>query len=320
MKPANTCLIVGAGASVPWNYPLGSELNSKLIDLVRQPSESWIWLAPSDKLQQQQNRARILMKDFEEGLQSGKYTSIDSFLDDLKQNPDKETRERYGLGKVLIAAVIRQLENPYLFKPNWYGLLFEHLEHSSTLHVPGTLRIITFNYDRSLEYYVGLFHALEHRLEQDEGWKTLNNRLELVHVYGSVGNLPCPRLKKGEFAPKYGSFFGHDAWEAGHLIKIIEREDSNSQAFVKCQEWISQADHVIILGFGFDDQNCRRLKLAEATKGKHVYTTAFDKKEHHKIMGALPNSEKLELGQPGEGCFHFLLRTQALRLALDGQG
>lgn len=318
MKPTNTCLILGAGASVPWDYPLGAGLRSELIRLVRKPRAEWSWIASQKdpRLPEIQDRAQQLMRDF---AQTNEDTTIDYFLGKLNPEAGDEQRERYGIGKVLIAGVIRLCENPDLDVRDWYGLLFEHHEHASTLNIAWP-RIITFNYDRSLEYYLSRFHSEKNGLPEEAARQALIEKLQPLHVYGGVGELPRSGLKEGVLTFEYGRkvFWGHDAHEARNLFQIIEREDFKPEAFLECKRWITEAKYVIILGFGFDKQNCGRLDLAEAAKGKRVFTTAFDKKAREDIGRALPASQ-IEFGNFGESCLKFLHRTQALKLALNGQ-
>lgn len=320
MKPANTCLILGAGASKPYGYPLGPELSKAIIDLGMQGKDYW---AEKEKLLQVKDWAITVATKFAKCRLSKPTMTIDEFLD--RQYPGIEQRapgdnpewNEFSTAKMLICDIIRRCEQPQKGVLDWYQLLFEHLERSVTAECPWQLRIITFNYDRSLEFYLARYHAMKTGLLQQETRRWLLERVSFAHVYGDVGPLPDGQPKRDEFAPEYGVWRGGEFWKGREKIEIIRALDPNPDSSGRYRSWIANAEYVIVLGFGYDKMNCSRLGLSENLPEKCVFTTAYDRDMHPQIEDLLSGCGYY-LGLPGEDCYSFLLRTEVLTWALNG--
>jgi hypothetical protein len=119
------------------------------------------------------------------------------------------------------------------------------------------VRFITFNYDRSLEFFLH---------ESTKGTYVLNDgaaynnwsRLQVMHVYGSVGDFDFanpanpPRPYSTEINPR-------TLGAAAGGITIIPEGRDEASVFKTARKWFDWAQHVYILGFGFDRLNCERL-------------------------------------------------------------
>jgi hypothetical protein len=131
---------------------------------------------------------------------------------------------------------------------------------------------VTFNYDRSLQFY--LLRAFQNALALDhaEAVKVLK-RIEFVHVYGAVGALPVGS------AP--GIPFGHtnSCFMASQSIGLVTpRTLEPSQA--RAQELLGAARRIIFLGFGFWKENLDVLCPGPTTNnpiwdGKHVFASCY---------------------------------------------
>ena len=313
VKPAETCLILGAGASVPYGYPTGRDLAREIIKRGKQGDNAW---ARADELPTVKLRALNLATMFEASLDE--HPTIDSFLAQFAGSPEhSEGRELYETGRMLIADVIRRREQPQQGVVDWYTLLFEHLERSAKSGFAWPLRIITFNYDRSLEFHLARYHAWKTGLLQQEARHWLFERVPVLHVYGDVGPLPDGQPKRDDFAPEYGVWTGSQFWKGRETTKIMRDDDTGAEAYAECQRWIGEAEYVIVLGFGYDQMNCDRVGLSKIPDQKCVLTSAYDRNEHQRIRTALSRQHS-HVGLAGDDCFRFLLRTQVLTRALNG--
>src|SRR5213079_3703208 len=122
----------------------------------------------------------------------------------------------------------------------------------------GKLSIITFNYDRSLEFF--LLNALQSsfNLEYPDCLTTLNN-LPIVHLHGQLG-----ALLTNKSDPQYRDFESKVTPEiidrCSPQIKIIHQvEPSDNPQFTVARALLRHADRICFLGFGYDKTNLDRL-------------------------------------------------------------
>jgi hypothetical protein len=130
---------------------------------------------------------------------------------------------------------------------------------------------------------------------------------------------PTVLPKRDDFAPEYGVLAGWDVWNGRTLIKIINRAECDPEQkklYERCQGALAEAEYTIVLGFGYDPTNCKRLGLGEI-QDKHVFSTDWDPNAEPR-PGDVWSGSKLYTGSPREDCNSFLLRTKALYWAYQG--
>src|ERR1039458_10590252 len=140
-----TVLILGAGASKPYDYPLGSELKSDIIKSLKimlETNTGWVTELGCDN---------DLIWDFISKFSASPRTSIDSFLNYQKKEFEK-------IGKIAIVDAISKCEDKNKFYPkndDWYTYLANFLFDCSFDDISNNkIGIITYNYDRSLEFFL----------------------------------------------------------------------------------------------------------------------------------------------------------------------
>ncbi len=236
--------------------------------------------------------AKILdfLRDFVQRLKQVDPPVIDYFLD---WNEDLQ-----GIGTLIIAWVILDRERQYIsgdfsnynhklhflespfetspirdlknFKDNWYKFILYKMvsgcKKAASLK-NNNIRFITFNYDVSLETYlyrglkaIQLLNTDTHSID-----KFLKNRF--VHMYGQIRDdhfsqfdlLPkSPADKRIRF---YKAILDL-AYNASKGIRPIGSSDKdNHEAMTEAREIIEWAEDIYILGYGFDENNNRRLHL-----------------------------------------------------------
>jgi len=251
-----TVLVLGAGASMPFDFPSASELKSTIVrKLLFEKDLTW-----ADILNRLGFKQQIINK-FGHGLMRSALPSVDIYLD--------YQQEFTLIGKTCIALALIPHENenvPYLKtiegKRNWYDYLWS-LMFAPYDEVSGNnLSFINFNYDRSIEHFLyNCFHATfrtEGRSEAD-----INDKLKMIkviHVYGRLCYLPWQGKPSRQYQPGFDSDIIADARDQ---IKLISEAKKSSTEFREAQSLLSRAERVYFLGFGYHDANLDRLAFDE---------------------------------------------------------
>ena len=198
-------------------------------------------------------------------------SSIDEFL-------EAQGAELADLGRCLIALELKLREDRNRFfppeDPGWYRELFDALLSDNGLpaFAESKLKIITYNYDRSLEVY--LHERLRGRfgMNNDEAGE-LVSAIPLVHVHGSLGAYPETPYQV-EHQPE-------ELLTIANSIKIIHEigdrdEGFCSPEFEEACGLLEDSQRVFFLGFGWHPDNLRRLRFfsPEATQEREIVGTA----------------------------------------------
>lgn len=244
-----TVLILGAGASNPYGFPLGLGLRNRICEILGTPGVTieagWIRDAGYDLGQ---------LMEFGQALQHSAYTSVDWFLEDNPQFKE--------VGRASIAATLIPFENPgRLFPPqapddNWYELLVNILDSPPGAFIENRLSIVTFNYDRSLEYY--LLRVLETRRGSLEQANEELRSLDVIHVHGALGDL-TPMVSGGrEYSPELEPAAIR---AAADRIVVAGEVPEEAEEFVVAARMLEDGERIVFLGFGFHPPSVRRLAV-----------------------------------------------------------
>ena len=243
-----TVMILGAGASCPYGFPLGRDLRNQICRMGD---------AEQDDLQFNPDERRLFEK-LRSTLSTSGHSSVDAFL---------ETRqELVEIGKIAIAFQISRLEDESkLFPPtaptdSWYESL-ANLVLPPTLRGLGwgdysknlsSLKIITFNYDRSLERY--LTTVANNRLQSDLQSPRPEIDALIVHVHGSLGE-----LSRRSYVPNATA---DDIRRSSRSILIVHEAPDESREFKTAKEALRAAQQILFFGFGYYEPNMKRLGFA----------------------------------------------------------
>jgi hypothetical protein len=286
-----TVFILGAGASVPYGYPTGRQLRGYIcknflnnyLNLHRQYRDS----------PKEQRIEQVETEKFVEAFnQSGNF-SIDLWL--------ARNTEFSEIGKKAILTVISKMEHSSKFnedmiednqKHDWYSYLFNRM--TNTLIDPGAFArfnenkvgFVTFNYDRSLEFY--LQNSLKHSfMNIPRGIGKFSDLISfpIHHVYGLISKLSW----QDDRGSKYRSEIGYEELQRlqSNIRVIHERTNQDIDAI---KDLISGAKRIFFLGFGYAQENLEALDLPNAfKKDQQIFGTAigFTEKERRDIIKKL---------------------------------
>jgi len=274
----STVLIIGAGASIPFGYPSGSQLVEQILK-----STDPNYLYEFSYRQQDLKTGEITsyparqvftdyglylrygftkeqISEFAEALKNSFKDSIDSFL--LGRN------EYYEIGKFAIANCILKCELPgefYVQPQNWLRYLWQKINSDRNAFVSSNISFITFNYDRVIEYF--LYNALKHSFNLNlRDLLSLLNDKPIIHLHGIIGSLPWQDKKEG-FEYNYDGqnkdqFFSRIV-SASKRIRLIydNRTREFDEMFEQAFRLLESATDIYTIGFGFHKLNLNRLKI-----------------------------------------------------------
>lgn len=265
-----TVLVLGAGASMPYGFPSGGTLIRNLFD---NP-------AP-EELTQFRNQFYISgaeMREFRFALRDSAHISIDAFLAD---RPDLKKIGQYLLAEQLILGERESLKDFEFLDKDWYAKLVNCIAPTKAGIPQNKLKIVTFNYDRSLEHY--LFRAIKARYNlSDTETAELLKPISIVHVHGSLGKLPWQ--DSGESLTYGFNMFANAECQkyvgyAAERIVILGNADSNSPEFNAAKKHIREARYVFCLGFGYHPENMNRIGIYrtdnESKIGGEIFGTCY---------------------------------------------
>ncbi|MCH9022121.1 MAG: hypothetical protein IID32_05095, partial [Planctomycetes bacterium] len=170
----------------------------------------------------------------------------------------------------------RDCEKIWPIGKNWYHNLMKQLLRGANHNNfrENKLSIVTFNYERSLDYY--LYVALKNNFGEfpESDILELFKSIRIVHVYGSLSELDITSNTGIAYNVNPSEDFNFYR-KAARKIQIIG-EKNDFPYFKKAREIIAEAKYVYFFGFGFDDQNMRYLGVQDWPDGKIIGGTHKD--------------------------------------------
>lgn len=291
--------IVGAGASVEFGFPVGSELTSSISDLLNLEFDELGDLERGDEqiayclrripypvAKKSWNTSYLYRAANEMSQNMGLAPSIDNYLE-----AKKDSLGYSEIGKIAIARAILQHEkNSALWfdrrterrqrpdfarmPPNWLTNLFQTLVSQNDLdnfrRALKSCSFVTFNYDRVVEYF--FFHSIKSYfdLKENETEKIIKEDLNIVHVYGSLGPI------NGVNSIEFGDFEdSRSIFKASQNIMTFTEGVNEELEMKQAMNWCEDADVLLFLGFAYLPLNLAALKPETAYLPKTVLGTGY---------------------------------------------
>jgi hypothetical protein len=295
MIKTKTLLILGAGASQPYEFPLGDQLCEKIIDKLRgrgfqEKVINELSILPA--------AGEMLIENFRIDLGRFKPRSIDQFL--TRQEP----RLRL-IGKLAVASIILECEHPRHFnttQKNWYLELYKILSRDATLENFGnnSLSVITFNYDRSLEHFLYVKLIGDYGENKKELIKKQLGNIPIVHMHGRLPALPWESSHGLDYGTR-ADYVNLSLASAG--IEIMGENDSAS---VEAENLLKNTQNIYFLGFGYHQSNLNKLNLETINICPNVSGTCFGESAHN--QDSIKDYFGKRIGLTGMGCdvFQFI--------------
>jgi hypothetical protein len=273
MITEETLFIIGAGASNPYGYPTGTEI---LNEIIGKFTKRFAELYKLDNYE--------VPKNFVKELVGSRDKMIDYFLATSSINNTE-------IGKKAILLSIHDYEQKNqldelkkLPDDDWFRDLTREMTKDLVTQKDvrsfkgNRVNFLTFNYDRTIEYFLGGIIQHKFSVPEQEVRKYLEG-IEVVHIYGRLPFLPWENSGTNSIygRPVNSAYLGKNF----NSIKTIH--ERNSYEKEKINSLISKAKRIFFLGFGFADENLKVLDLMKSIKNyKNIYCTALGISEKRK--------------------------------------
>jgi hypothetical protein len=253
-----TVLLLGAGASAPYGFPLVRGLKNKIIAFCKEAEPR------CDHF----HLRRGALPEFGEAFRQSPLVSIDRFLE---LNP-----RFHDAGRKMISAVLL-IEEGYckqhefqvqrtsegIVPGDLYDYLWDQIARPARFDDLdlSVLKVVTFNYDRSLEAY--LLRAMVTTYEGVDKKQAAEKlrHLEVAHVHGSLGSVDPDSPNAVPFGADWKT---HLIEKASESVRVISQSRADADEVKHARKLLADANHIAILGFGFDERNLEILD-AETT-------------------------------------------------------
>jgi hypothetical protein len=225
------------------------------------------------------------IRTFRDILQFSGVQSVDEFL----ESPVGSDYQR--LGKLVIAQELVQYEKlERLFqigKPNWYKSLWKVIRNSYDDCVSGRLSIITFNYDRSLEYFLAT--SMENYYGAPEHSGKRASALRIVHVNGLLGYCDWQDSSGRNSVRTYRDDL-NTIGIAAQAISLIHENSTVAHEVDTIPVLLAACSRVMFLGFSFHETNIKKLGGYASFRDKNCSGTCLglSMTDRYRVMEKIP--------------------------------
>lgn len=279
-----TVVVVGAGASKDIGLPLGDGLKKSVADILSDEGHKvrrYLYAAATAYMKRDNNRVESAFQAAARYAAPLRHAaSIDNFLDQHNDEHDfvavakmsiayvlAEAEKNSRLGGTRTAAEAMDRTSSY-FMHDLLNIVVRNHQASNISESLDNLSFIIFNYDRCVERFLDFWLKFRFGI----GGQALIDPSMFVHVYGSLGDYfsadtPNPFEYTGEMAFQNPH---HDLPRYVDRIRLFtEQEDSTTHSTISYL--VGEAETIIFLGFGFEEQNMRFFE--ERSSGKKIFCT-----------------------------------------------
>lgn len=304
MISRRTVFVLGAGASMAYGFPSGPRLRHEICTQTLKPID------PRHEILKEMGYSLDELQECRVALARSWSSSIDMFIASRADYAD--------VAKAAIVLTIAKYEiDQKLFfsdpDEDWFRYLWRFLHDPNGEPLPtDRVSFVTFNYDRTLE------HALSNGLKYAKNVQEVTADMlpMIVHVYGSLGPYPFKDVSgwTRDFATRSTE---DNIARSRESIKVISENAASdvTPAQAQAHALLEQAEQVIFLGFGYDEDNLRILRLLKddycLTPSCHVRGTAMrvtvqERFMIHSIMGRDGDQKPIRFGDDDMNCLLYL--------------
>lgn len=309
-----TLFILGAGASKPYEYPTGAELRAEIVKSFDSNFSRLLDVRPPNVSFDAKEAQRQIPR-FVEHFRRSSIESIDKYL---ALNPI----DAY-IGKIAITLSILKSEKKSCFREDiknnnedWYKLLFNRM--TSTFNKPDDFKhfcknkvaFITFNYDRSLEFFLydSFYHSFNNKKHYIEKNVDAFVPFPIIHVYGSVAQISLNDWFQNacNYYSDFNSFKAVEKMSQG--IRVIGEERSDDEIKAKVKIILKDHKRIFFLGFSYAKENLDAIGILENIDTTwDIFGTAkgMTHKEIDSVKSYFPFHERNIIGPVERASYEF---------------
>ena len=297
MIRTRTTFIVGAGAGCEVQMPTGRELTQRIaqsFDFERFSGD----IQTRDNTILQQYLARLaapLNSTFEDMRAAADrifraaflVESIDAILEQQGHDPLAA-----AAGKIAVAHFICQAENKSTLRPepktpgelpmqgseNWLfefaRLVTSGVPRSHAERCLDNVTVVSLCYDRAIEHFLPYTFAMAFGMSLEEAQAIVAARLTVVRPYGAIGRLPWQPGDEPEC--HWGTEMPGNINRLAGQIRTIGEASHDHPTIAAIGSALAEAQHLAILGFGFDPANVELLFPGPLAQGAEVLVTLHE--------------------------------------------
>lgn len=276
----DTVFILGAGSNISYGYPTGAGLRRIIIEN-----------CAKNELQAFYNNSEHPNDIFDYLISNKKEQKFGTRFDECSNNSIdfylNNNQELKDIGKLAIAYAIYQIEKTSVFNEkihnqfqneDWYKFIFNKmittirgLEYCENFLL-NRIKFITFNYDRSLEYYIENSFVNSFPEKHENKTRTIAQKFtssQIIHIYGSI--------KEQEIQAYGKATIPQNLIKMSNGIKLINERKMDQESLEIIQNHITTAKRIFFLGFGYAEENMEILgfpKILDNISLPAIYGTA----------------------------------------------
>ncbi len=290
-----TLLVVGAGASKELEFPTGPELAA---DIAKDLAPKRILDSDGEEFEQLSDIARAMLDRTQKPIDWMRVcaalarglpyaASIDTYLDH-HADPELEF-----VGKLAIARRILEYErDSCLFCEDYalpgsrfheshatwlqrlFGILRAKTPKASVDTFFDNLSMVVFNYDRCIERYFVQAIRMYYGIDFEDAARIVKTA-NILHVYGSLGELPSRRSGYGPLEVKFGDT---TTSLTKRVADIQTYAESNQDESIRDRVFKAEdaAELIVFLGFGYLSQNFDLIRPNSRPRPVNVLGTTFE--------------------------------------------
>lgn len=255
-----TVLVLGAGASQPYGFPVGSDLFQLVVSNLAQDQHI--------RILESLGHTRDHITSFRDSLTYSGHSSVDAFLE--------HRLDFVEVGKAAIAQALIPFEQAQpLFQlrtGNLYKYLWGLMNAPLTQFRGNKIAFVTYNYDRSLEVFLRTSIHKTYDINVQEADAVLA-KIPIIHVHGQLGSIAD---EDGESGRRYLHRVDRDCVQiAADGIRIIHEAAEKDEEYIKIGELAPRYSRIVFLGFGYGSTNVNRLGKVGLFRQKEVLGSTF---------------------------------------------
>jgi SIR2-like domain len=296
MFKSKTLFVIGAGAGVEINMPLGGDLSEKIAKLLWNSGQYFAGNVNSSQIHNLFNEVardgRFYWSDLDKAANQISEAvrvalSIDTFLDSYQHSEAHKFVGKLGIAKAILnseraskLAPNAQRTSPFpltgvsgTWLVNLAQLLFTGRDQREAAGVLDEVAFINFNYDRCLEVFLVRALKVYFDLGEADAQRIVRNA-RIYHPYGRLGSVFSG---DDDFLP-----FADDRANpipASERLSTFTESIADQGLLTGIQQAYAEAKTIVFLGFAFHEQNMRVLgEQADKTRPKaadNVYATTY---------------------------------------------